>query len=115
MRIHRLSDKEINSLNIPIQKYEEDINYKDFREKAKSLLGEKSLKYIKYLLVLYIVIDLYSLTTSDKKNALIKIMEKLKLNPKTIEKIDTSLKYGLSAGYILLFMLQKKKEKNDLK
>ena len=48
MRIHRLSDKEIDSLNIPIKKYEEDLKFKEFKEKTTELLGDGSLKYLKY-------------------------------------------------------------------
>jgi len=113
MRIHRLSDKEINSLNIPVQKYEDDVGFKDFKEKAKALLGETSLNYLKYLLMLYIVIDLYSLTNNDRKNALVKVMEKMGLKSRTIEKIDSYLKLGLSTSYITLLFLNASKEKNQ--
>lgn len=108
MRIHRMSDKEIKSLNIPVQQYEEDLSFKDFKDKAKMLLGEKSLNYLKYLLILYILIDLYSLTNPERKNALVKVMEKMGLNQNTIEKIDTSLKLGLSTSYIMLYFLNNK-------
>lgn len=108
MRIHRLSDKEIDSLNIPIKKYEEDLKFKEFKEKTTELLGDGSLKYLKYLLALYVVIDLYSLTTPEKKNGFVKIMEKMGLNAETIKKIDKSLKLGLSGSYIIMLMLKKK-------
>ena len=32
MKIHKLSDKEIASLQISIEKYEEDLKFKDFKE-----------------------------------------------------------------------------------
>lgn len=115
MRIHRLSDKEIDSLNIPIQKYEEDIKFKEFKERATEILGDKSLKYIKYLLALYVVIDLYSFTNADRKNGLVKVMEKMGLNENTIKKIDNGLKLGLSASYISLLLINKKKEKQEVK
>lgn len=111
MRIHRMSDKEINSLNIPVQKYEEDIGFKDFKEKAKALVGETSLNYLKYLLMLYIVIDLYALTNPERKNALVKTMEKMGLKQKTIEQIDSYLKLGLSTSYITLLFINTHKEK----
>ena len=112
MRIHRMNDKEINSLNIPIQKYEEDSSFNDFKNKAKSLLGETSLNYLKYLLMLYVVIDLYSFTNSDRKNALVKIMEKMGLKTSTIQKIDDYLKLGLSTSYITLLFINRKKNIN---
>ena len=108
MRIHRMSDKEINSLNIPIQKYEDDAGFKEFKEKAKAILGEKSLNYLKYLLILYVVIDLYSFTNAERKNALVKIMEKMGLKQTTIQSIDNSLKLGLSTGYITLLFINSK-------
>ena len=106
MKIHRLSDKEIDSLNIPIQKYEEDIKFKEFKEQASGLLGETGMKYLKYMLALYVLIDLYSFTNPERKNVLVKAMEKMGLKSTTIAKIDKSLKTGLSASYItLLFFL----------
>ena len=110
MKIHRLSDKEIDALNIPIQKYEEDIKFKDFKEQAMGLLGESGMKYLKYLLALYVVIDLYSYTNPERKNILMKLMERMGLKKTTIEKIDKSLKMGLSASYITLFLINKKNE-----
>lgn len=106
-----MSDKEISSLKIPVQKYEEDMGFKDFKEKAKALMGETSLNYLKYLLMLYVVIDLYALTNSDRKNALVKVMEKMGLNPQTIQKIDSYLKLGLSTSYITLLFINTGKEK----
>jgi len=106
-----MSDKEINSLNIPVQKYEEDMGFKDFKEKAKALLGETSLNYLKYLLILYVVIDLYSLTSPERKNALVKVMERMGLKNKTIEKIDSYLKLGLSTSYITLLFINASKDK----
>jgi len=116
MRIHRLSDKEINSLNIPVQKYEEDAGFKEFKERAKAILGETSLNYLKYLLILYVVIDLYSLTNADRKNALVKVMERMGLKQNTIQKIDNYLKLGLSTSYITLLFLNHNKDKkaNDV-
>lgn len=108
MRIHRLSDKEIDSLNIPLKKYEEDLKFKEFKTKATEMLGDKSLKYIKYLLILYVIIDLYSFTNQEKKNALVKVMERMGLKDNTIKKIDNRLKLGLSAGYITLLLVKKK-------
>lgn len=115
MRIHRLSDKEIDSLNIPIQKYEEDIKFKEFKEKATDILGDKSLKYIKYILALYVVIDLYSFTNADRKNGLVKVMEKMGLSENSIKKIDNGLKLGLSASYISLLLINKKKKNDNTK
>ena len=40
MRIHRMSDKEINSLKIPVEKYEEDMSFKDFKEKFMFSCGQ---------------------------------------------------------------------------
>lgn len=107
MRIHKLSNKEIGSLNIPIQKYEEDINFREFKDKASSLLGENSLKYIKYFLAIYVMIDLYRLSKNEEKNGLVKMMEKFGLCSNTIKKIDNGLKYGLSASYLSLLLLKK--------
>jgi len=111
MRIHRLSDKEIESLNIPVQKYEEDLKFRDFKEKANILLGDESLKYMKYAIALFVLIDLYSLTTADKKSALVKLMEKFGLKTSTVEKIDNGLKVGLSASYLTLLLLKRQREK----
>lgn len=113
MRIHRMSDSDISALNIPIQKYEEDIGFNDFKDKAKTILGEKSLNYTKYLLILYVLIDLYSLTNPERKNGLVKIMERLGLNTTTIQKIDQYLKLGLSTGYIMLLFLNASQKKKD--
>lgn len=113
MRIHRMSDSDISALNIPIQKYEEDIGFNDFKDKAKTILGEKSLNYTKYLLILYVLIDLYSLTNPERKNGLVKIMERLGLNTTTIQKIDQYLKLGLSTGYIMLLFLNASQKKRD--
>ncbi len=115
MRIHRMSDKEINSLKIPVEKYEEDMSFKDFKEKAKALLGESSLNYLKYLLMLYVVIDLYSFTNPERKNGLVKVMEKMGLKASTIEKIDNYLKLGLSTGYITLLFINRKKPVEPVK
>jgi len=112
MRIHRLSDKEIDSLNIPVQKYEEDLKFKDFKQKAGALLGDESIKYMKYILALYAVIDLYSLTSAEKKSVIVKLMEKMGLSPNTIEKVDNGVKLGLSASYLSLLLLKKHREKD---
>jgi len=107
MKIHRISDRELENLKIPIQKYEEDSGFKDFKMKAQEILGEKSFSCMKYLFMIYILIDLYSLKSPDRKNIIVKTMERYGFNKKTIEKIDGSLKLGLSTGYILLLYLNK--------
>ena len=109
MKIHKLSDKEIASLQIPIEKYDEDLKFKDFKEKATVILGNNYSKYIKYFLILYVLIDLYRISKQEDKNSLMKVMEKFGLCNDTIQKIDKGLKYGLSASYFSLLLLNKKK------
>ena len=111
MKIHRINQNELQNLNIPIQEYQEDIGFKDFKKKANSIFGEESMKYMKYLFILYILIDLYSFSNPERKNLLVKILERYGVNSNTINKIDEYLKLGLSSGYILLLYLQKKMSK----
>ena len=76
MKIHRISDRELENLKIPIQKYEEDSGFKDFKMKAQEILGEKSFSCMKYLFMIYILIDLYSLKSPDRKNIIVKTTNK---------------------------------------
>jgi hypothetical protein len=105
MKIHKLSDKEISSLRVPIEKYEENLKFKEFKEKASELLGSKNIKYLKYLLILYVIIDLYRISKKEEKNELMKLMEKFGLSNETIEKIDKGLKYGLPVSYFSMLLL----------
>jgi len=107
MKIHKLSDKEISSLKVPIEKYEENLKFKEFKEKASELLGAKNIKYLKYLLIIYVLIDLYRISKNEKKNALMKLMEKFGLSDETIQKIDKGLKYGLPVSYFSMLLLSK--------
>jgi len=105
MKIHKLSDKEILSLKVPIQKYEENLKFREFREKATQLLGAENTKYLKYILIIYVIIDLYRISKNEEKNGLMKLMEKFGLNNETIAKIDKGLKYGLPVSYFSLLLL----------
>jgi hypothetical protein len=107
MKIHKLSDKEISSLSVPIEKYEENLKFREFKERATELLGTGNTKYLKYLLILYILIDLYRISKNEEKNGLMKLMEKFGLNDATIKKIDTGLKYGLPVSYFSMLLLDK--------
>ena len=93
MKIHKLSDKEISSLSVPIEKYEENLKFKEFKEKATELLGNNNSKYLKYLLIVYVLIDLYRISNNEEKNGLMKLMEKFGLCDDTIQKIDKGIKY----------------------
>lgn len=108
MKIHKLSDKEISSLKVPIEKYEENLKFKEFKEKASELLGAKNIKYLKYLLIIYVLIDLYRISKNEKKNALMKLLEKFGLCDSSIQKIDKGLKYGLPVSYFSLLLLNNK-------
>jgi hypothetical protein len=105
MKIHKLSDKEISSLKVPIQKYEENLKFREFKEKASELLGSENTKYLKYILVIYVIIDLYRISKNEDKNGLMKLMEKFGLSNETIEKIDKGLKYGLPVSYFSMLLL----------
>ena len=105
MKIHKLSDKEIVSLKVPIQKYEENLKFREFREKATQLLGAENSKYLKYILIIYVIIDLYRISRNEEKNGLMKLMEKFGLNNDTIQKIDKGLKYGLPVSYFSMLLL----------
>jgi hypothetical protein len=105
MKIHKLSDKEISSLKVPIQKYEENLKFREFKEKASELLGSENTKYLKYVLVIYVIIDLYRISKNEDKNGLMKLMEKFGLSNETIEKIDKGLKYGLPVSYFSMLLL----------
>jgi hypothetical protein len=107
MKIHKLSDKEISSLSVPIEKYEENLKFKEFKEKATELLGNKNMKYLKYLLIIYVLIDLYRISNNEEKNGLVKLMEKFGLCNNTIQKIDKGLKYGLPVSYFSMLLLNK--------
>ena len=65
MKIHKLSDKEISSLSVPIEKYEENLKFNEFKEKATELLGNNNSKYLKYLLIVYVLIDLYRISNNE--------------------------------------------------
>ena len=108
MKIHKLSDKEIQSLQVPVQKYEENLKFKEFKQKANELFGLNNTKYLKYLLIIYVLIDLYRISKNEEKNELMKLMEKLGLCDETIEKIDKGLKYGLPVSYFSMLLLSNK-------
>jgi hypothetical protein len=108
MKIHKLSDKEIQSLQVPVQKYEENLKFKEFKQKATELFGLNNTKYLKYLLIIYVLIDLYRISKNEEKNELMKLMEKLGLCDETIEKIDKGLKYGLPVSYFSMLLLSNK-------
>ena len=112
MKIHKLSEKEIASLKVPIQKYEENLKFREFKEKATEILGNGNTKYLKYLLIVYVLIDLYRISNNEEKNGLMKLMEKFGLCDSTIQKIDTGLKYGLPVSYFSMLLLNK--NENDL-
>jgi len=107
MKIHKLSDKEISSLRVPIEKYEENLKFREFKEQATELLGSGNTKYVKYLLIIYVLIDLYRASKNEEKNELMKLMGKFGLSDATIQKIDTGLKYGLPLSYISMLLLNK--------
>lgn len=107
MKIHKLSEKEIASLKVPIEKYEENLKFKEFKEKATELLSSKNTKYLKYMLIIYVLIDLYRLSNNEEKNGLMKLMEKFGLSDSTIEKIDTGLKIGLPVSYFSMLLMNK--------
>lgn len=107
MKIHKLSDREISSLRVPIEKYEENLKFKEFKEKATELFGVKNTKYLKYLLIIYVLIDLYRISKNEEKNGLMKLMEKFGLSDETIQKIDKGLKYGLPVSYFSMLLLSK--------
>jgi hypothetical protein len=107
MKIHKLSDKEISSLRVPVEKYEENLKFKEFKQKATELLGEKNTKYLKYILIVYVLIDLYRISNNEEKNGLMKLMEKFGLSDSTIQKIDKGLKYGLPVSYFSMLFLNK--------
>lgn len=104
MKIHKLSDKEISSLRVPIEKYEENLKFREFKEKATELFGHKNTKYLKYLLIIYVLIDLYRISKKEEKNGLMKLMEKFGLSDATIQKIDKGLKYGLPVSYFSMLL-----------
>jgi hypothetical protein len=106
MKIHKLSDKEISSLKVPIETYEENLKFKEFKEKATELFGNNT-KYLKYLLIIYVLIDLYRLSKNEEKNGLMKLMEKFGLSNTTIQRIDNGLKYGLPVSYFSMLLLNK--------
>lgn len=106
MKIHKLSDKEISSLRVPIEKYEENLKFREFKEKATELCSGNT-KYVKYLLIIYVLIDLYRASKNEEKNEIMKLMEKFGLSDATIQKIDTGLKYGLPLSYISMLLLNK--------
>jgi hypothetical protein len=108
MKIHKLSDKEIQSLSVPIEKYQENLKFREFKEKATELLGSKNIKYLKYVLIIYVLIDLYRISKKEEKNGLMKLMEKFGLSDETIQKIDKGLKYGLPVSYFSLLFLNNK-------
>jgi len=107
MKIHKLSDKEISSLRVPIEKYEENLKFKEFKEKASELLGNGNAKYLKYLLIVYVLIDLFRVSKNEEKNGLMKLMEKIGFSDDTIQKIDKGLKYGLPVSYFSMLLLNK--------
>jgi hypothetical protein len=105
MKIHKLSDREISSLKVPIQKYEENLKFREFKEKASQLIGSENTKYLKYILLIYVIIDLYRISNNEDKNGIMKLMEKFGLKNETIEKIDKGLKYGLPVSYFSMLIL----------
>ena len=44
MKIHKLSEKEIASLKVPIERYEENLKFREFKEKATEILGNGNTK-----------------------------------------------------------------------
>jgi hypothetical protein len=112
MKIHKLSDKEIASLKVPIEKYEENLKFREFKEKATEILGDQNTKYLKYLLIVYVLIDLYRVSKNEEKNGLVKLMEKFGLSDSTIQKIDKGLKYGLPVSYFSMLLLNKKENES---
>lgn len=108
MKIHKLSDKEISSLRIPIERYEENLKFREFKEKATVMLGNGKIKYLKYLLIVYVLIDLFRISKNEEKNELMKLMEKFGLSSETIQKIDSGLKYGLPVSYFSMLFLNRK-------
>jgi hypothetical protein len=107
MKIHKLSDKEIQSLRVPVEKYEENLKFREFKEKATELLGNENTKYLKYILIVYVLIDLYRISNNEEKNGLMKLMERFGLCDSTIQKIDKGLKYGLPVSYFSMLLLNK--------
>ena len=107
MKIHKLSDKEIQSLRVPVEKYEENLKFREFKEKATELLGNGNTKYLKYILIVYVLIDLYRISNNEEKNGLMKLMERFGLCDATIQKIDKGLKYGLPVSYFSMLLLNK--------
>ena len=107
MKIHKLSDKEISSLSVPIERYEENLKFREFKENATKLLGNKNTKYLKYLLIIYILIDLYRISKNEEKNEIMKLMEKFGLSDETIKKINNGLKIGLPLSYFSMLLLNK--------
>jgi hypothetical protein len=107
MKIHKLSEKEISSLSVPIEKYEENLKFREFKEKATEILGNGNTKYLKYLLIIYILIDLYRISNNEEKNGIMKMMEKFGLSDSTIQKINTGLKFGLPVSYFSMLLLNK--------
>ena len=107
MKIHKLSDKEISSLRVPIEKYEENLKFREFKEQATELLGSGNTKYVKYLLIIYVLIDLYRASKNEEKNEIMKLMEKFGLSDVTLQKIDKGLNYGLPLSYISMLLLNK--------
>jgi hypothetical protein len=105
MKIHKLSDKEISSLKVPIQKYEENLKFREFKEKASQLIGSENTKYLKYILLIYVIIDLYRISNNEDKNGIMKLMSKFGLSDETIKKIDKGLKYGLPVSYFSMLIL----------
>lgn len=111
MRIYRMSDTEIDSLKIPLTEYEKKEQFVSLKKKIEGEFGNNAYKYLKIALVLYTLIDLYSLTTSEKKNTIVKYLEKTGMKQENISKIDNLLRMGLSAGYITFYLLKKNQEK----
>ena len=108
MKIHKLREKEILTLQIPIEKYEESLKFREFKAKATELLGSDNTKYIKYLMLVYVLIDLYRISKNEEKNGLMKLMGKFGLSDDTINKIDKGLKIGLPVSYFSMLLLNKK-------
>jgi hypothetical protein len=106
MKIHKLSDKEITSLKIPLEKYEENLKFKEFKAKATEFFGIENKSMIKYLLIIYVIIDLYRVSNKEDKNLLMKGLEKLGLTKETILNIDKYIRYGLPASYLFLLFNQ---------
>ena len=83
------------------------MKFREFKEKATNLLGSEHTKYLKYMLIIYVLIDLYRVSKNEEKNGLMKLMEKFGLSDETIQKIDTGLKYGLPVSYFSMLLLNK--------